>query len=91
MQRGLDVAAREGVEPLEKMTGPFAPAAPFGPKSFKFTAQMRKSMARLSTTQIQLQSVLLMVLVAFVMGMAFVIYGPLVAAEYRGRIERLVM
>lgn len=87
MQRGLDTGARENVEPISKMIGPFAPAAPFGPKSFKLSNQIRYQTARLKTTRIQLQNVLLMLLIAFVMGVSLALYVPAILASQRHRLQ----
>lgn len=70
--------------------GPYAPAAPFGPKSFKLSNQIRYQVAKLSTTQVQLQTVLLATLLAFVFGFVIAIYGPLIAETQRGTLSRLL-
>lgn len=47
-------------------------------------------MAQLATARVPLQSVLLIVLLAFVMGVAVAVYGPAIVASQRGRLLRLV-
>lgn len=91
VQRGLDCGTRENVEPIVKFVGPWAPAAPYGPKSYKLSAQVRYQLVMLRTTQVQLTSVLLMVLMAFVAGMAVAFYGPLFVESQRGKLHRLVL
>lgn len=91
MQRGLDCATKENVEPIVKFVGPWAPAAPYGPKSFKLSAQLRHQLVMLKTTRVQLTSVLMMVLLAFVVGMAVAIYGPMFVETQRRRFSTLLL
>ncbi|KAI5358029.1 Putative pyridoxamine 5'-phosphate oxidase, FMN-binding split barrel [Septoria linicola] len=90
MQRGLDAGIRESVEPLVKMIGPHAPPAPFGPKSSNISAQLRYRMARFSTTQINLQTVLLLLLLAFASGLVAATYGPVLNETYRNRVSNVL-
>ncbi|CAK4034673.1 hypothetical protein AC578_10492 [Lecanosticta acicola] len=96
MQRGLDCAMRELVQPIEKFVsimlglllaerrgeqsiGPFAPPAPYGPKSWNLRKQIRYQLAVLDTTRIQLKSVLIVVLLAFALGFLVATYMPRVS------------
>ncbi|EMF15636.1 uncharacterized protein SEPMUDRAFT_147462 [Sphaerulina musiva SO2202] len=90
MQRGLDTGVREAVEPIVKMVGPFAPAAPFGPKSSKLSNQIRYQLTRLSTMQVNLQTVMLIALVALMFGYALATYRPLLVEMQKGNISRLL-
>ena len=91
VQRGLDCATKEGVEPIVKFVGQWAPATPHGPKSFKLSAQLRHQLVMLKTARVQLTSVLLMVVLAFFVGMAVAFYGPMLVESQRGKFSRLLM
>lgn len=90
MQRGLETGAKEHVEPIHKMIGPYAPAAPFGPGSYKLTAHLRHQFIRLNTAQVQLKSVLLIVLLAFVLGVLAAGYAPFILTQ-RARLEKFLL
>lgn len=91
MQRGLETGAKEHVEPIRKMVGPYAPAAPFGPRSNKVTAQLRHQLIKLDRVQVQLKSVVLIALMAFVLGLLLAGYAPAAVADQRARLTRLLL
>lgn len=91
MQRGLETGEKEKVDPIHKMVGPYAPAAPFGPKSFKLSAQLKHQYIKLDRAQMQLKSALLFAMVAFLLGVLATGYAPEVFASQRGRLERLLL
>jgi len=91
MQRGLETGAKEKVDPISKMVGPYAPAAPFGPKSFKLGSQLKHQFIKLDRAQIQLKSAVLFALMAFLLGVLATGYAPTTFASQRGRIERLLL
>lgn len=91
MQRGLETGAKENVEPIHKMIGPYAPAAPFGPKSYKMAAQLRHQLIKLDRVQVNLGSVVLMVFIAFAFGILAAGFAPAVIADQRGRLERFLL
>lgn len=70
--------------------GPFAPAAPFGPKSSKLSNQIRYQLTRLSTMQVNLQTVMLIALVALMFGYALATYRPLLVEMQKGNLSRLL-
>ncbi|PIA99799.1 hypothetical protein CB0940_03609 [Cercospora beticola] len=90
MQRGLDASAKYGVEPLVKMTGPYAPAAPFGPKSFKLGHYLNYQIAKAKTTQVPLLDVLILLFVALIAGFAIATYAPELTQTYRANIAKLL-
>lgn len=91
MERGLETGAKEHVEPIHKMIGPHAPAAPFGPQSYKLTAHLRHQLLKLDRAQVQLTSVLLIALVAFVLGVLVAGYAPVAVATQRGRLDSFLL
>lgn len=91
MAKAIETGARERVEPITKMIGPWAPAAPFGPQSYKLSNQLRYQLTKLDTTKVQLKSVLLMVMLSFLVGIVVAMYGPLLVESQRGRMGRLLM
>lgn len=91
MTKAIETGARENVEPITKMIGPWAPAAPFGPQSYKLSNQLRYQLTKLDTTRIQLKSVLMMVLMSFIIGIALATYGPSLVESQRGRLNGLLM
>lgn len=91
MTKGIETGAREKVEPITKMIGPWAPAAPFGPQSYKLSNQLRYQLTKLDTTRIQLKSVLMMIVMSFIIGVVLAIYGPLLLESQRERLSGLLM
>lgn len=91
MQRGVETGSRENVEPIRKMIGPYAPASPFGPQSFKLSAQLQHQLIKLDRAQVQLKSVILIALLAFMVGVLAAGYAPAIIASQRGRQERYLL
>lgn len=91
MQRGLETGAKESVDPITKMVGPHAPAAPFGPKSYSLSSQVRRQLIKLDSAQMSLKSVLLIAMMTFLLGVLAAGYAPAMIATQRGKIERILL
>lgn len=71
-------------------TGPYAPAAPFGPKSFKLGHYLNYQIAKAKTTQVPLLDVLILLFVALIAGFAIATYAPELTQTYRANIAKLL-
>lgn len=66
MKRGLVAAKTEGVAPIKKMIGPFAP----------------EQMRRLRTKSYTLEHIFLVAFVFFMLGVGAVVYGEIIAERF---------